>query len=168
MIVGADLGDKHIAALEDSIREMLRRYAYTGIAHRRCCHIVNVGLAAQPQVSSLHDSGQFVFGDAWTSLAFKRLNRQVAKLSSSPQELDLLLALDQPELHQLRREVYKFSLREHFPHQGVLFEWNWTYHANATVSKSSRQQVFSSSNSDIGSSPAHICNTGDLAGIGDE
>src|SRR5213082_2594188 len=45
MIVGADLGDKHIAALQDSIREMLRRYAHAGIAHRRRCHIVNVGLA---------------------------------------------------------------------------------------------------------------------------
>ena len=102
MIVGADLGDKHIAALEDSIREMLRRYAYAGIAHRRRCHIVNVGLATQPQVGSLHDSGQFVFGDARMSLAFKRLNRQITKIGSSPQELDLLLALDQPELHQLR------------------------------------------------------------------
>src|SRR5436309_8290630 len=67
MIVGADLGDKHIAALQDSIREMLRRYAHAGIAHRRRCHVVNMSLAAQPQVSSLQDSGQFVFGDAWTS-----------------------------------------------------------------------------------------------------
>jgi len=141
--------------------------ANSGVLHGCGSHIVNVVLAAQSQISPFDNGGQFMLADARASLAFKRLYGQVAELGPSAQELDLLVALDMPEIRHLLREIYQRGLGDRPLHGGIALEGQHAHEADPSLRQSARLQVFGSGNRRIQAAPAHILDTCYLARIRD-
>src|SRR5947207_6810238 len=121
---------------------MLRRNTYCRIAHGCAGHIVNVVLASLSQVGSFDNGQQFIVGDASTSLTFEPLNGSIAELCSLAQELDLIVALDEPELLHLRCKVHECSLRECALDRCILLKGDRADHTDTTLRQPALPQVF--------------------------